>query len=694
MRSRIRKEYSGKRIRAITQLDLLLLVMLLLLSPATYAAANADTASLQLTYPRLPSEVAVSAWEATAHATEASVLILLDAQADLSQIDAPLEGQATAVRTQLWETAQRTQAPLRAWMDRQGISYRAFYIVNALVADVDRIALKALARRQEVRRILSNPQVRLPLPEPGMQLQAKATSVPWGVQRIRAPEAWALGFRGQGIVVAGQDTGYDWDHPALKSQYRGWDGGTASHDYHWHDAIHSGGGSCGPDAPAPCDDHGHGTHTMGTMVGDDGAGAQIGVAPEATWIGCRNMSVGVGTPATYAECFEFFLAPYPIGAGPDQGDPTKAPDVINNSWTCPSYEGCDAEHTAFLRGIVEAVRAAGILVVASAGNAGSGCSSIVDPPAEFDASLTVGATSSDAEDTIAGFSSRGPVGSLVKPDLAAPGVNVYSSYRNGTYGTSSGTSMAGPHVVGAAALLISADPNLRGEVAAPEHILTRTSVPRIDASCGGAPGGVPNNVYGWGRLDVRPALEFGNFLAGAVRDQRNAPVKGAHVEAIHPSLYSWPTTSGADGLYTLSPVSGTYTVTAAVDGVPLVTYPDIDVTAGQTTTQDLVLPTACVGVTGAALQTTPGEPRIGETLRFTGSVTTASLPVTYTWDFGDGYPVRTGNPVTHTYHTVPFSGTHTVVMTATNRCAGIRVTQNLTIRAYRWFLPLLLKASL
>lgn len=120
----------------------------------------------------------------------------------------------------------------------------------------------------------------------------------WNLQLVGADQVWALGATGQGVVIGGQDTGYDWDHPALIEQYRGWDGLSADHNYNWHDAIHSNSGfnDCGADSPEPCDDNRHGTHTMGTMVGDDGAGNQVGMAPGAEWIGCRNMDEGVGTP--------------------------------------------------------------------------------------------------------------------------------------------------------------------------------------------------------------------------------------------------------------------------------------------------------------------------------------------------------------------------------------------------------------
>ncbi len=205
---------------------------------------------------------------------------------------------------------------------------------------------------------------------------------------MHAPDVWAQGFTGQGAVVGGQDTGYQWDHPALINQYRGWNGTTADHNYNWHDAIHSGGGVCGANSPEPCDDSGHGTHTMGTMVGDDGAGNQIGMAPGARWIGCRNMDQGNGTPATYSECYQWFIAPTDLNdLNPD---PSKAPDVINNSWSCPLSEGCTDPNV--LLADVEAVRAAGILTVHSAGNSGPTCSTVDTPAAIYDASFTVGAT--------------------------------------------------------------------------------------------------------------------------------------------------------------------------------------------------------------------------------------------------------------------------------------------------------------
>jgi uncharacterized repeat protein (TIGR01451 family) len=462
-----------------------------------------------------PANVAAQVWEATAGDGEADLLVILAEQADVSAAAGLRDREARLryVYDVLRKTARRSQAPLRAELDRVGVTYRPFYVVNMLAVDGgDRALVLRLAARPDVARIDANPSIRQPLPEPGLEGDGPLApqEIEWGVARVNADDVWDLGFTGQGIVVAGQDTGYEWTHPALIDRYRGWDGITATHDYNWHDAIHSGGGICGADSPEPCDDYSssHGTHTMGTIVGDDGGANQIGVAPGAQWIGCRNMDRGVGTPATYAECFEFFLAPYPVGGHPmTDGVPSLAPHVINNSWTCPPSEGCAWDT---LQAVVENVRAAGILVVASAGNSGSACSTVREPIALYDAVFSVGATGSS--DTIASFSGRGPVtidgSGRLKPDVSAPGVSVRSSIRDGGYSNLSGTSMAGPHVAGAIALLWSAAPGLIGDLDTTEWIVERAARPRATSQgCGGdGLDDVPNNVYGWGIVDALAAL--------------------------------------------------------------------------------------------------------------------------------------------------------------------------------------------
>lgn len=428
-----------------------------------------------------------------------------------------LERRRNLVAT-LRATAEVSQAGVRAWLDAQGVAYRPFWIVNMIEASLTPAQIDALSQRSDIARIGSNREVGLHVPEESATAQpwpdgvAAPMATEWGVNKVRAPEVWAEGFTGQGVVIAGQDTGIRWTHTAIKAKYRGWNGTTADHNYNWHDAIHTGGSSCGADSPVPCDDNSHGSHTIGTMVGDDGGSNQIGVAPGAKWIGCRNMNAGVGTPARYNECAEFFLAPTDLtGANPD---PDRAPDVVSNSWGCPPSEGCTAGNE--VREAIENLVDGGIVFVAAAGNDGSACSTITDPPAIYDASLTIGSTTSS--DTMSGFSGRGPVaGSLgMKPDVVAPGSSVRSitNSSDNAYGSMSGTSMATPHVAGVVALMMSVNPDLRGDPARVAAVLRATSVP-INSSqvCGGIPAAtIPNPVQGWGRVDAYRA-----YLA--VRDE-------------------------------------------------------------------------------------------------------------------------------------------------------------------------------
>jgi subtilisin family serine protease len=484
-------EFMNGRLRASASLLTSATLVLLAITPETGAADRAT----------------VSPWveAATAAGSTAEILVVLADQADLREAAGKrdLSARRHAVRDALWEAAQRSQAPLRAWLDARGIAHRPFYIVNALlVPEADTELVSALASRPDVVRIEANPWIRQALPRPRETDGGDSpTAIEWNVSLVAADRLWEAGITGEGIVVGNQDTGFDWDHPALRDQYRGWNGTSADHDYSWHDAVHSGGGLCGPDSPVPCDDYGHGTMTLGVSVGGDGGANRIGVAPGARWIGCRNMDQGWGSPATYLECLEFFLAPYPVGGTPADGNPDRAPHVTNNSWTCPPDEGCSWDTLA---AAVEAHRAAGILTVAAAGNGGPSCSTVEDPIAIYDAVFSVGAT--DIGDAVASFSSRGPVtvdGSLrLKPDLAAPGDGIRSSAPGGDYGSASGTSLAAPHVAGAVALLWSASPALRGRVDATESILGRCALPRTSSQCGDPGDVVPNNVYGWGRLDV------------------------------------------------------------------------------------------------------------------------------------------------------------------------------------------------
>jgi len=411
---------------------------------------------------------------------------------------------------QLKQIAAETQAPTIKYLAAKNITYQSFWVSNDILISAKTTDIPEILARSEISTAYSNAPISLNLPtQKQVQIQSP-TAIEWNVSKVNAPDVWNLGFTGQNIVIAGQDTGYQWDHPALINQYRGWDGLIADHNYNWHDGITSPQVNCGN---APCDDNGHGSHTMGTMIGDDGASNQIGVAPGAKWIGCRNMDVGNGTPATYAACFQWFLEPTDLNN--ENPDSNYAPHIINNSWGCPEFEGCT--DPLVLRDAVNNVVAAGILVVVAAGNSGSGCNSITTPAAIYDKSLTVGSTT--VTDQISNFSSRGSVTvdgtALIKPNLSAPGSDVRSANNSSGYTYKSGTSMASPNVAAVAALVMSANPSLQGKPQLVQKVLERTSVAKTSStqSCNGVSGlDIPNNTYGWGRIDALDAVNFASDL--------------------------------------------------------------------------------------------------------------------------------------------------------------------------------------
>lgn len=478
-----------------------------LLLAAALAVASPAFAAASALPPRAPSpgpaDAKIAPWLRDRLAGGAAVefLVVLD---DAGRVDREPASPAT-LYPRLVESARASQAGLLAELAARNVPARAFHLVDAVLVRGDLAFARTLAARGDVRRLVGNPRVRAlgALGTPAAPDGSDAPeAVEWGVAMVRAPETWDAFTRGQGIVVASADTGVEWTHAALQDQYRGWDpaSGIADHRYAWHDAFAS--------TTAPWDDNNHGTHTTGTMVG---TGTGIGVAPGARWIACRNMDFGYGTPAGYIDCMEWFLAPYPQGGDPARdGRPELAPHIVNNSWYCPASEGCDwtTLEDAFAR-----LRQAGILAIVSAGNSGSSCSTIADPPGIYGNVESVGAVNSARE--VTSFSSRGPIlvdgSNRRKPDLAAPGEQVRSSIPGNTYAVLSGTSMAAPHVSGAAALLWSARPELRGQVDLTRCVLERaaspdTSVPGGQVCGTDAPGARPNNVYGWGIVDAYAAL--------------------------------------------------------------------------------------------------------------------------------------------------------------------------------------------
>ena len=420
---------------------------------------------------------------------------------DQAALPAALPGEPRAQRiarvyATLSSHATTTQADLRADLDQFGVAYTPYYLVNAIEVDGGPLVRRWLESRPEVDRVLESPRLRpLPVPpppEPGDQ--PAPGDPPWNITAIGADRVWdELGVTGDGIVIGQSDSGVDGGHPALAPGYRGADGTDA---YNWFDPWYG--------SSAPRDYGSHGTHTLGSALGRDG----IGVAPGATWYGCVNLARNLANPARYLDCMQFMLAPHPRGGDPlRDGDPTRAAHVINNSWGCPPIEGCDPRA---LEPAVDALRAAGIFVVASAGNEGPACSSVAAPPAIYDAAFSVGAI--DQSGDVSAFSSRGPVAvdgsGRIKPDIVAPGAEILSSQPGNTYGWADGTSMAGPHVAGVVALMWSANPALIGDIAGTERLLRASASPYDGSSSVGCAGSEPgDNAVGAGVLNAFAAVQ-------------------------------------------------------------------------------------------------------------------------------------------------------------------------------------------
>ncbi|WP_460890337.1 S8 family serine peptidase [Promicromonospora xylanilytica] len=482
----------------------------------------------------------------------------------------------------LTETAEKSLATVAAELDAAGVGYESFPIANAvLVKDATEGLALDLAANQAVAEVHDTPEVGLvePVrPEPATPAARTAEAeVEWGLDYINAPAAWEMGATGAGITVSNLDSGVQFDHPALVGTYRGAVAdGTFEHDYNWFSTR----STCGD---VPCDDNGHGTHTMGTMVGDDEAGNQVGVAPDAQWIATDGCCEATGFE-TLLESGWWLLAPTDLdGENPDV---SKRPHVVNNSW------GSSAEHaySDFFTAIDEAWTAAGIFSVWSAGNTspGAACDTVSSPGAHPDA-YSVGAFASNG--VLGAFSRKGEgEDGVIKPEISAPGVSVRSSWPGDGYNTISGTSMAAPHVAGAVAALWSYDPTLVGQIEQTRRLLAESAHDVDDTSCGGT--AELNNKYGEGRLDLVRLLQLapqeGGTLSGVVTAGGN-PIGGAELTISGP--FDRTVGTAKDGTFSLHLPAGDYDITTTAFGhVPATT--SATVTIGEHTTLDVVLETA------------------------------------------------------------------------------------------------------
>ena len=405
---------------------------------------------------------------------------------------------AVAVVKSLREVADHTQAPLLGYLKAKKTEgkveeIKSFYIINVVYAHVSVDMIDEIAARPEVEAVRPNGKIELIEPVESTGATPQGSGIEWNIERVQAPEVWDLGYDGSGVVVGIIDTGVDLNHEALLRKYRGYDpDGNHDHAYNWFDPYYD-------DRHEPDDEDGHGTHCTGTVLGSGSdENNQIGVAPGARWIAARGLDdrKGYGTEAALIASAQFLLAPTPNSDGTGDPDPTKRPDIINNSWG--GGLGLDEWYLE----MVNNWRAVGIMPVFGAGNSGPGYGSVIIP-GNYPVSFSVAATNS--HDELAWFSSRGAAPyehpESMQPNISAPGVDIRSAVPGGGYDSRAGTSMAAPHIAGVAALLLQY--NSTFTVDQLENIIMNSAISLTDDVYPVS----PNYGYGYGLVDALAALD-------------------------------------------------------------------------------------------------------------------------------------------------------------------------------------------
>ncbi|MGW0936967.1 S8 family serine peptidase [Streptomyces sp. NPDC002666] len=606
---------SPRRRRAVWTAASLAAAAAMLAGPAP---ALADSA------PSSPASAKIDAGLATAvqKGEDARFFVVLTDQADLTVAKRKTSHAqaAAAAYKELRDTAHQGQRSLTAFLDKKKVAHEDYWIANTVQVTGDQKLVNELAKRSDVARIVkartyelddmetSDSKVTATRTQAGTNSSATGDDAPeWGVKDIKADQVWSqYDNRGEGIVIANVDSGVQYDHPDLVQQYRGNNGdGSFTHDYNFYDPS----GVCGASG-APCDNNGHGTHTMGTMVGKNG----IGVAPDAKWIAAKGCESDKCTDDYLLKAGQWILAPTDHnGQNPR---PDLAPNIVNNSW------GNKDQLTPFYEDIIDAWNAAGIFEAFAAGNDGNGvtCSTTHPPGSQAD---TYGVGAYDSAGKIAKFSGFGPspLDGSAKPNISAPGSNVTATWPGSSYNTISGTSMATPHVAGAVALLWSAAPSLIGNIDETRKLLNEGARDVEDTHCGGTAG--MNNVWGEGKLDIFASVEKAPHTAvtvsGKVTDKASgAALSGVTVKAANDST-NRSVTTGADGSYRLSLLPGTYSFSAGSYGYVAGSVSGVELTTGQPLTQDLALTAVPAHkVTGTVLDVT-GKPLAKATVSVTGT---------------------------------------------------------------------------
>ncbi|MFW9769954.1 MAG: PKD domain-containing protein, partial [Candidatus Thorarchaeota archaeon] len=625
---------------------------------------------MSLTGPASSAEIDMNLsdiFEATPSNQPVSVLIFLEDRVDLdrmaSQLDRPdvtFHMRHTTVMSALREKAASTQGNLIGYLNGLRASgdiedFQTFWLVNAIEAKLTARQVDIIARRPDVAKIYYNYGIELIEPV-DMTTGGDATAaVENGVSVVRAPEAWALGYTGAGILVSNIDTGVEGDHPALASRWAGVaDSRYAGHpEWAWHDpylGIND----------FPYDGGGHGTHTMGTICGG-APGDEIGVAPGALWIASASIDRGGGIDRTVADA----ILSFQWIANPD-GDPGTSwdvPHVCSNSWgvtTSHGYPPCDTLFWSY----IDACEVAGSVVLFAAGNEGTGGLRRPGDRAtdEYRNTAVAACDGHTAGWPLASFSSIGPTyctptgDPAIKPDIAGPGVSVRSAYPGQTYTTMSGTSMATPHVAGVVALVREANLNL--SVDDVKQIIFETAYDL------GTPG--EDIYYGYGMVDAyeavllaegdttRPRGDFvGNPTSGCT------PLTVVFTDLSTGEITSWDWDFGDGGSSTEQNPTYTYNTAGSYTVILTVTGPggfDTETKAGYIKVYDP--PVADF----SAIPTTGNSP-----LNVSFTDLSAGSPTSWNWDFGDGVGTSTEQNPSYTYIT---PGTYTVTLSVSNACAS------------------------
>ncbi|MGD6832412.1 cell wall-binding repeat-containing protein [Sutcliffiella halmapala] len=441
-----------------------------------------------------------------------------------------------AVVDALKSTAEITQNSLLQSLEKSEHvkDVKSFYIMNIVYVKATKNILEELRNHPEVASVRLDSKIEIDWPamsssqmEENTQqamdesiMQEGDSTIEWNINQVEAPRVWnEFGIDGSGVVVGLIDTGAHWSHEALKEKWRGYDPLDPNNPNpvgNWFDAVSN------QSMPYDLASIPHGSHVLGTILGQDPAGNnKIGVAPGAKWIAARAFTEQGGQDSWLLAAGQFMLAP--------NGDPSLAPDIVNNSW------GGGAGLDEWYRPMVQAWRDAGILPVFSAGNA---YPNKVSAPGNYPESYAVAAT--DSQNRRGSFSSvgAGPYADDLKPDIAAPGVNIRSSVPTGYEGGWNGTSMAAPHISGVAALLRSVDASLTVDQL--EDIINETAIPLTDSQYPTA----PNHGYGNGLVNAYEAVASIASGIGGITGQ--VLKQGVDEEA--PAIMHEPFTFGYKGL--------------------------------------------------------------------------------------------------------------------------------------------------